>query len=137
MALFDAYYAPFTSKNSYWLGLLLLVRLLLFIVSAANLLGDPRVNLVSIITVLVFLLTLKVMLTGRIYKKWQVDTLETCFILNLVLFASFTFYATDTSGNQAAVAYISTGVATVTFILYNIYMLICRIPQLREMFLRI
>ena len=137
MALFDAYYAPFTPKNSYWLGLLLLVRPLLFIVSAANLPGDPRVNLVSIITVLVLLLTLKVIVTGRIYKKWQVDMLETCFIINLALFASFTFYATDNNGNQAAVAYISTGVATVTFILCNIYMSICRIPRLREMFLRI
>ena len=137
MTLLDAYYAPFTQKNSYWLGLLLLVRLLLFIVSAANLLGDPRVNLVSIITILVLVLTLKMIVTGRIYKKWQVDTLETCLIVNLALFASFTFYATDTNGNQAAVAYISTGVATVTFILYNIYMSICRIPRLREMFLRI
>ena len=137
MTLLDAYYAPFTQKNSYWLGLLLLIRPLLYIVSAANLLGDPRVNLVSIITVFVFLLTLKVIVTGRIYKKWQVDTLETSFIINLVLFASFTFYATDSNGNQAAVAYISTGVATVTFILYNIYMSICRIPRLREIFLRI
>ena len=137
MTLLDAYYVPFTSKNSYWPGLLLLVRLLLFIVSAANLLGNPRVSLVSIITILVFLLTLKVIVTGRIYKKWQVDTLETCFIANLVLFASFTFYATDTDGNQAAVAYISTGIATVTLvgtILCNIFM---AIPQLREMFLRI
>ena len=137
MALFNAYYAPFTPKNSYWVGLILLIRPLLYIVSAANLLGDPRVSLVSIITVLVLLLTLKVIVTGRIYKKWQVDTLETSFIINLVLFASFTFYATDSNGNQAAVAYISTGVATVTFILYNIYMSICRIPRLREIFLRI
>ena len=112
MALFDAYYAPFTPKSSYWLGLLLLVRLLLFIVSAANLPGNPRVNLVSIITALVFLLTLKVTVSGRIYKNWQVDTLETTFIVNLVLFASFTFYATDTNGNQAAIGCISTGVAT-------------------------
>ena len=77
------------------------------------------------------------MLTERIYKKWQVDTLETYFIVNLVLFASFTSYATDTDGNQAAVAYIFTGIATVTLILYNIYMLICRIPQLHEMLLQI
>ena len=75
--LFDSYYAPFTPNSSYWLGLLLLVRLLLFIVSAANLPGNPHVNLVSIITVLVCLLTLKVTVSGRIYKKWQVDTLET------------------------------------------------------------
>ena len=117
MALFDVYYSPFTPKSSYWLGLLLLVRLVLFTVSAANLPGNPRVNLVSIITVLVFLLTLKVTVAGRIYKKWQVDTLETSFIVNLVLFASFTFYATDTNGNQAAVAYISTGIATVMHLL--------------------
>ena len=139
MALLHVYYAPFTPKSSYWLGLLLLVRLLLFIVSAANLLGDPRVNLVSNITVLVFLLTLKITVAGRIYKKWQVDTLETTFIVNLVLFASFTFYATDTNGNQAAIAYISTGFATVTFIgiiLCNIYTAVCRIPQLREMVLQ-
>ena len=67
------------------------------------------------------------------------DTLETSFIVNLVLFASFTFYATDTNGNQAAVAYISTAVATVTFIgiiLCNIYMAIHRILQLREMVLQ-
>ena len=137
MALFDAYYAPFTPKNSYWLGLLLLVRLLLFIVSAANLPGNPRVNLVSIITVLVFLLTLKVTVAGRIYKKWQVDTLETTFIVNLVLFASFTFYATDTNGNQAAIAYISTGVATVTLIGIILCMAIRKIPQLREIFMQI
>ena len=140
MALFDVYYSPFTPKSSYWLGLLLLVRLLLFIVSAANLPGNPRVNLVSIITVLVFLLTLKVTVAGRIYKKWQVDTLETSFIVNLVLFASFTFYATDTNGNQAAVAYISTGIATVAFIgiiLCNIYMAIRRIPRLREIGLQV
>ena len=67
LALFNA---PFTPKNSYWLGLLLLIRPLLFIISAANLLGDPHVNLIAIITILVFLLTLKVM-SGRIYKKWQ------------------------------------------------------------------
>ena len=77
------------------------------------------------------------MLTGRIYKKWQVDTLETFFVINLVLFASFTFYTTDTHGNQAAVAYIAIGVATVTFVPYNINMSICRIPRLHEMFLRI
>ena len=41
---------------------------------------------------------------------------------------------------QAAVAYISTGVATVILIgniLCNIYMSICRIPQLRNMFMQV
>ena len=46
---------------------------------------------------------------------------------------------TDTNGNQAAIAYISTGFATITFIgiiLCNIYTAIRRIPQLQEITLQ-
>ena len=93
--LLNAYYAPFNPKNSYWLSLLVSVRLLLFTISAANLPGDPHVNLLSILTVLAFLLTMKVILAGRIYKSWLVDTLETSFICNLLLFVGATFYATN------------------------------------------
>ena len=44
----DAYHAPYTAKYRYWTGLLLLVRLVLFLTFAFNVLGDSNVNLLVI-----------------------------------------------------------------------------------------
>ena len=41
MALFNAYYASFTPKNSYWVGLILLIRSLLYTVSAEKYTWGP------------------------------------------------------------------------------------------------
>jgi len=63
-AFLNAHYAPFTSKHSFFFGLLVMVRLVLSLFSAFNLLGYPNVSLVSIILVLVLLLSLKLVITG-------------------------------------------------------------------------
>ena len=47
--LLDAYHAPYADKHRYWTGLLLLVRLILYLVSAVNALGDPSVNLLLLL----------------------------------------------------------------------------------------
>ena len=125
----NAHYAPFNQKHSFFFGLLVMVRLVLYLVSALNAHGDPNVNLVSIMTVLVFLLSLKLVMTGKIYTKWLVGTIETSFICNIVVFTSITFYVRETNGNQSVVSYISTGVAVTTFIgiiVYHIYTFICK-----------
>ena len=41
----DAYHAPYTNKHRHWTGLMLLLRFVLFLISAVNALGDPSVNL--------------------------------------------------------------------------------------------
>ena len=49
----DAYTGPFTSSGRFWTGLLLLLRILLFVVSAVNARGNPRVmlSIISIVNV--------------------------------------------------------------------------------------
>ena len=48
LALFiETYHAPYTPRNRYWTGLLLFVCAILYIASAANVSGDPRINLLT------------------------------------------------------------------------------------------
>jgi hypothetical protein len=41
----DAYLAPHTLKSRYWTGLLLFIRVVIYILSAVNVSGDPNFNL--------------------------------------------------------------------------------------------
>ena len=47
--LFDAYTGPYKDKHRYWTGLVLVVRVVLFLVFSVNVFGDPAVNLLTII----------------------------------------------------------------------------------------
>jgi len=128
-AFLNVHYAPFTSKHSFFFSLLVMVRLVLYLVSAFNIHGDPNVSLVSIILVLVLLLSLKLVITGKIYNKWLVDTIESSFICNIMVFTTATLYVREANGNQSVVSYISIGVAVATFIgilFYHIFMFIFR-----------
>lgn len=62
--------------------------------------------------------------TGGMYKKWYLNTLESSFILNLVLLAATTYHVRLVGGDQAAVVYLQVTVAFVTFItiiFYHVY----------------
>ena len=116
-AFFDAYYAPYKNRHRYWVGLLLLLRFILFIVLAVIDITSPRdpsVNLLTIIASCVGLQTW-VWNTGGMYKKWYLNALESSFILNLVMLAAATYHERLTGGNQAAVIYLSLSVAFATF----------------------
>ena len=59
IAFMDAYHNPYNKDHRYWIGLLLLLRFLLYLVSALNVLGNPRINLLSIALVIVILFALQ------------------------------------------------------------------------------
>ena len=54
----DAYHAPYKKHTRFWVGLLLLVRCTIFLVSALNTLGNNKLTLLVIISVTAFLATL-------------------------------------------------------------------------------
>ena len=110
----EPYHAPYSFKHRYWTGLLLLVRVILYMVFALNVNGDPQVSLVAIIFAIGFLLLVKGILATNVYKKWPVDVLEVIMYFNTVGFAAFTWYCLDSVKNQTAVAYTS---VMITFIL--------------------
>ena len=92
---------------------MLLLRLVLFLISAVNALGDPSVNLLAIATATI--LTLPTVLGSRIYKTWSLGLLETSFIINLNILAVATLYIRLTGGNQNAATFTSVGIAFATF----------------------
>ena len=60
-------------------------------------------------------------LFGKVYKSWYLNALELSFILNLGILAVATYHVSLSGGNQAAVAYISVGIAFFNFVGIIIY----------------
>ena len=118
----EPYHAPYTFKHRYWTGLLLLVRMVLYIISATNVSGDPRVTLVSTISLVTFLLILKGLLGVRLYKKTFVDLLEVFAYFNLLVFSALSWYTLETnSRGQEAIAYTSVSITIVLLIIVLVY----------------
>ena len=116
----EPYHAPYTFKHRYWTGLLLLVRVVLYLISAVNVQNDPGINLVSTGIIMTFLLLLKAYhgMNGLVYKKWPVDVLETASYVNIILFCLVKLYvleSTDYNGH-AILAYTSGSVLIALFL---------------------
>ena len=115
----DAYQAPYRDQHRYWTGLMLCLRCVLFLVFVLLSLvsADPSHNLLAIEAVVVGLVTLT-RFTGLIYKKLYLDVLEASFILNLGILAAATYSVriAEQPESQAAVTYVSVGIAFATFV---------------------
>ena len=119
----DAYYAPYKKECRYWTGFLLLVRCALFLTFAFNTLGNSSINLLTIASVTVGLVSLA-WLQKRLYDRFYSDLLEVSFILNLCVFAAATYHVKEIRGSQNVLAHTSVGIAFVIFIctlLYHVY----------------
>ena len=114
--IFDAYTGPYKDKYRFWTGLLLLVRCVLFVTFALNILGAPGVNLLAIAVACMCLLPL----IHGVYRKWPLVVLEFLSIFNLGTFSLATAYVLNNGGSQVAVASISTTIAFGIFIGINI-----------------
>ena len=109
--LFDAYTGPYKDKHRYWTGLLLLIRIVLFLTFSIY----GKTLLAIILTVLI--LFMHMILAGGVYKKWSVNALEYFFFFNLGILA-FATLNTEVSGKyQKRVAYISACIAFALFII--------------------
>ena len=130
--LIDAFTGPYKDKHRYWTGLLLLVRVVLFIVFSSNVSGDPAVNLLAIIVIVTYLL-IHVSLFGRIYKKWFLIALEYSFLFNLVILSAATFYTRQSRGSQTVVVNVCIGAAAATFVAIVIFHICARsLPTVKK-----
>ena len=115
-AFITAYHVPHNSKYRYWTGLLLLVRVVLYVTASVTVSANPQTFPLISIILIGSLLLFKGVFGIRVYKNSLVDTVDTVLYFNLLALAAFTLY--DFKGDltkQKAVAYIST---IVTFILF-------------------
>ena len=133
----EPYHAPYTFKHRYWTGLLLLVRVILYMASALNVSGDPSINLLVTGLIMVSLLLFKgysERINGPIYKSWPIDALETSCHINIIFLSFARFYTLESNKDQSVVAYIS-GTVVLTLLLvvlaYNIFVQICPMTKLQ------
>ena len=127
-AFISVHHAPYNSKYRYWTGLLLLVRVVLYITASVTVSADPQTSLL-ITNILVGSLFLIKEITGvRVYKKSFLNIIETGLYFNLLALSAFSWYRFKIDAKkQTAVAYTST---IITFILlvgvviYHVYLLV-------------
>lgn len=89
--LLDAYTGPYKDKHRYWTGLLLLVRIALFIVFSANTAGNASVNLLAI-TLMIISLFVYTSIIGGPYKLWLLSLLEYAYLMNLAFLCTGSLY---------------------------------------------
>ena len=111
--LFDAYTGPYKDNHRYWTGLLLLVRIVLFLIFSVNIRESADINLLAIIVTVLLLLAL----AGSVYKRWYLNVIEYSFLLNLGVLAAATFHTTVSGQGQTTVVYTSVSIAFAIFII--------------------
>ena len=82
----ETYHAPYILKHHYWTGLLLLSCVVLYLISAINTTGDPRVAIVAISFITGSLLLNKGLL-AEVYQNRIVDMIETVVYFNILALA--------------------------------------------------
>ena len=118
--LFDAYFGQLKPKHHYWVGLLLLVRVLLLVVYASTSAIVPTVNIALMVLVSMLLLLVQVY-AGSVYKNIYLSILENSFIVNLMTVGVITLYLDTINGSNAAAMYTSITIALVQFLAILLY----------------
>ena len=83
-AVITTYHTPYIYKHRYWTGLLLTVRVVLYITATVTMSGNPQVPLLMTIILVGGLLFLKGVI-GRLHRKISMDIVETVILLNIML----------------------------------------------------
>ena len=119
--LFDAYMGPCKDNCRYSVGLLLLARVILFLVFSVNVFGDPAINLLAIIAMVICICIHRTLVSG-VYKRQYLNAIEYSFLVNIIILSSSALYTTrSNNGKQDIVAYISAGIAFMMFIAIILY----------------
>ena len=127
-AFVSVHHVPYNTKYRYWTGLLLLVRVVLYVTASVTVSTDPQTSLLITIIIVGCLFVIKVMTGARVYKKSFLSIIETVLYFNLLALSAFSWYRFKVDiEKQTAVAYTST---IITFILlvgviiYHVYLLV-------------
>ena len=124
----STYHTPYNTKYRFWPGLLLLVRVVLYITASVTVSANPQASLLTTIILVGGLFLFKAIVGVRVHKKSIVDVFETVTLFNLLVLAAFSLYQFKSDPKkQEALIYTST---IVTFLLlvgaigYHIMLLI-------------
>ena len=111
----DAYHAPYRNEYRYWPGMLLVLRCILFLIFAFNVLGNPNVNL-FVISVCITAFLILTRFTGKVYTNKFLDAIDASYLLNIGVLATGTLYVRSVGGRQDILVYTSLSIAFTTFL---------------------
>ena len=127
-AFITVYHVPYNTKCRYWTGLLLFLRVILYVTASVTVSDNPQVLLLATIILVGGLFLLKSIINLKVYKTSIADVIETITYFNLLALAALSQYNFKTDlTKQTVVAYTST---VTTFLLvigviaYHVYLLI-------------
>ena len=110
----DAYYGPFKDKHHYWVGVLLAVRGVLFVLLASFFAIENSISLL-LISITSLEVPIYTSFTGRLYKKMYATVLENVGFLNLGMLGIGTYHIRLVGGNQGALVTTSVGITFLEF----------------------
>ena len=128
-AFISIHQEPYSRKHRYWPGLLLLVRVVIYLTTSVTVSANPQVSLLITSILVGGLVLIKALIGVRVHKKILVDIIETILLFNLLLLNIFSFYnfKEDTT-KQTVVVYISTIIIFILFvgvIGYHLFLMKC------------
>ena len=80
----DAYQGPYSNKFRYWTGLLLVLRIPLFVIDASNYQNDPSMGFFWTV-IIVGPIAMLCLIKGKIYRHKLANLIETLSLLNVVV----------------------------------------------------
>ena len=110
----DAYYGPFKDNHHYWVGVLLVVRGVLFAFFASFFAIQNNVNIL-LISITSLAIPIYTSFTGSLYKNMFPTILENASFLNLGILGIGALYIRLVGGNQEALVTTSVGIAFLEF----------------------
>ena len=116
------YHAPYNIDHRYWTGLLLFVRVALYLVFTLNASNDPGVNLLAIAVLGGAVLFLRARV-GRIYQSNVIDWIEMMCYSNAILFSSVQLYLLKAGSKEAidVTSYVSGVIIMMLFLTIILY----------------
>ena len=84
----DSYYAPYYIRTRYWIGLLLLVRCVLYVVFLTKAISTSKSFFTINITFTILLCAMGVLYSGKVYKIFYNNLVEVSIYLNLILLSA-------------------------------------------------
>ena len=120
----ETYHAPYLPSQRFWTGLLLLVRVSVYLISAFNPSGDPRISLLSTVFIMSCLFLYISMFNIRLYKNTLIQAMETFTYFNIIALSVFSWYTLNNNRNHRVVTNIFVGITFVQLLIvisYHIY----------------
>lgn len=124
VSFLELYHVPYQPNHRYWTGLLLLVRVIVYLVSAFNPSGDPKITLLSTAFIMSCLLVYIATFNIGVYTNQFIKAMETFIYFNILALSIFTWYNLNTPANQNIVTNVSVGITFIqllSVISYHIY----------------